>query len=190
MAADNAQDVNRDEIVEAIRQDEIVETIREIRDRVRARHPAGSLGVGGIAIPNLMPIVHSRDAASSKVAAIGTVNPRPAGIVNSAIQAVKRLVARALDWHVRDQVEFNRGMIACVESILEALTENNRALSQLAGHFEGQISELRAHTDRQGQKDLQAHWAQWRVEWEDKLAKSEIYLLRSVSELQGAFQHR
>lgn len=172
--------------------DEIVEMIREVRDRVRARHPSAA-GASGVVLPDLMPVVHARDAASAKVAAIGTVNPRAGGVKNRVIQGAKRLIARVLDWHVREQVEFNRGMMACVGSIIEALNENNRALSRLAWHFRGQTDELRAKVDAFDQtalKDLQTHWAQWRVEWEDKLANSEIYLLRSISELQGAFQHR
>ena len=44
-------------------------------------------------------------------------------------QCVKRLVARALDWHVREQVEFNRGVMECVQATLEALTATNRALA-------------------------------------------------------------
>ena len=55
-----------------------------------------------------MPLVHARDAALGKVAAIGTVNPRAGGVVNSLVQGWKRFVARVLDWHVREQVEFNR----------------------------------------------------------------------------------
>ncbi|MEO7144472.1 MAG: class I SAM-dependent methyltransferase [Bryobacteraceae bacterium] len=180
MAADNTSD-------------ELTEMIREVRQRVRARHPTGALGVAGIAIPDLLPVMHARDAASAKVAAIGQVNPRRGGMLNGAIQSVKRLVARALDWHVRDQVEFNRGVINCLNSVLETLNENNRALSQLAGHCQGQIEAVRAEIDAfdtRGLKDIQAHWGEWRVAWEDKLAASEIYLLRSVSELQAAFQLR
>ncbi|MGH9665633.1 MAG: class I SAM-dependent methyltransferase, partial [Bryobacteraceae bacterium] len=185
--ADNTRDVKEHT------SDEISEMIREVRERVRARHPSGAAGASGAALPNLMPIVHARDAASAKVAAIGSVNPRPGGLKNRAVQAVKRLIARSLDWHVREQVEFNRGAMACIGSILEALNENNRALSQLAGHFQAQMSALRTQMegfDGGSLKDLQAHWTQWRVEWEGKLSDSEVYLLRSISELQGAFQHR
>lgn len=62
-----------------MRDDELTAAIREVRERVRARHPEGSLGLDGIAAANLMPLVHARDAAEAKVAAIGTVNPRPGG---------------------------------------------------------------------------------------------------------------
>ena len=87
---------------------ELIAILREVRDRVRARNPETAAGGVDIALPDLMPLVHARDAALGKVAAIGTVNPRSGGLVNSLVQAWKRLVARVLDWHVREQVEFNR----------------------------------------------------------------------------------
>ena len=82
-----------------------------------------------------MPLVHARDAAEAKVAAIGTVNPRPPGS-RSIIQRFKRLVARALDWHVREQVEFNRATMACVQATLEALADVTRSVAALAAHHQ------------------------------------------------------
>lgn len=189
---------------DAARAEELAAVVREVRERVRARHPQGS--GAGVALPDLMPLVHARDAAEGKVAAIGSVNPRPGGPLNSLIQAVKRLIARALDWHVREQVEFNRGAMACVEATLEAMNETNRALAELGV----QIAELRrsqaealggterrldgviarsADIERQFD-DIRRHWVEWRGGWEHKLADNEIRLLRSVAELQAAFQHR
>jgi O-antigen chain-terminating methyltransferase len=37
---------------------------------------------------------------------------------------------------------------------------------------------------------MRDHWANWHVEWEQKLQQNEVRFLRSVAELQGAFQHR
>ena len=37
---------------------------------------------------------------------------------------------------------------------------------------------------------MRKHWAEWRAGWEHKLAQNEIQFLRSVADLQGAFQHR
>jgi len=110
--------------------DELSALIHEIQDRVRARHPNGA-GAPGAEIPlaDLMPLLHARDGAEAKVASIGSVNPRPPGLKNSIAQFLKRLMARALDWHVREQVEFNRGVIACVQATLEALTAQNRAIA-------------------------------------------------------------
>jgi O-antigen chain-terminating methyltransferase len=39
-------------------------------------------------------------------------------------------------------------------------------------------------------KDIRRHWIEWRADWEHKLAVNEIQFLRSVADLQSAFQHR
>lgn len=143
---------------------ELIAILREVRDRVQARHPQGS--VGNLPLPDLLPLIHARDSALGKVASIGMVNPRSGGALNALIQAWKRFVARMLDWHVREQVVFNRKIVECIDAAIEALNENNRAISELAGH-----------------------WAQLRHGWERRLEQSEIQFLRSVADLQAAFQH-
>ncbi len=179
--------------------EELVETIRRIRESVRARHPSGSACPAGPVLPDLMPLLHARDAAEAKVAAIGTVNPRPPGLVNSLIQAAKRLIARVLDWHVREQVEFNRAMVDCVNASLEALNEANRALAHLTALHERTEDSWRQFQEQTGAalhdelkqlQDIRTHWDQWRQGWEHKLATNEIQFLRSVADLQSAFQHR
>ncbi len=164
----------------------IAAMVREIRERVRARHPQSA--AGGIALPDLTPLLHARDAAEGKVAAIGTVNPRPPGFVNDVIQAVKRLLARLLDWHVREQVEFNRAVLRSLDAVLEALNETNRALAALASTSAAAREQAAAAAQRSS--DLSTNWSLWRQEWEHKLATNELQFLRSVAELQAAFQHR
>ena len=88
-----------------------------------------------------MPLVHARDAAEAKVASIGTVNPRRPGPVNALIQAAKRIIARSLDWFVREQVVFNREVMACVEATLDALNEMNRQLTLMA-ELRGEVRQL------------------------------------------------
>ncbi len=196
-----------------MRDEELTAAIQEVRDRVRARYPEGSLGLNGVAAPDLLPLVHARDVAEAKVAAIGTVNPRPPGLKNSIAQFFKKAVARALDWHVREQVEFNRAAMACVHASIEALADNGRALAALASHQQslradaesmyqalrsdmtGMYEQLREdmaglYREAQELKDIRNHWAQWRVGFEDRRDASEIHMLRTISELQGAFQHR
>lgn len=163
---------------------ELIAILHEVRDRVRARHPQTSAGTPDVPLPDLTPLVHARDAALGKVAAIGSVNPRPGGLANSLVQAWKRLVARVLDWHVREQVEFNRKLVNCVDAAIEALNENNRAMAALGSQLQMAI-ELGDEM-----KDMRDHWAKWREEWERKLSSNEIQFLRSVAELQGASQHR
>jgi 2-polyprenyl-3-methyl-5-hydroxy-6-metoxy-1,4-benzoquinol methylase len=163
--------------------EELTAVLAEIRQRVRARHPNGLVS-GGIALPDLTPLVHARDAAEGKVASIGTVNPRPPGLLNSVTQKMKRLIARALDWHVREQVEFNRAVMSCVQSTIEALNESNQAIVALSARidtFAGEAQQL---------KDIRTHWIAWRGDWEKKLASNEIHFLRSVADLQASFQHR
>jgi len=184
-----------------VRAAELAEIVRQIRQRVRERYPSGESR--GIRLPDLMPAVHARDAAEAKVAAIGRVNPRAGGPLNSAIQAVKKLVARALDWHVRDQVDFNRGVLNCVESLIEAHNESNRALAELANRLDAAVAALDQTVDRrvspleqslngevQELKDIRAHWPAWREEWERKLMINETQFVRGLADLQLAFQHR
>lgn len=162
---------------------ELIAILREVRDRVRARYPQGS-APGNVPLPDLMPLVHARDAALGKVASIGSVNPRSGGPVNAVVQVWKRLVSRVLDWHVREQVVFNRQVMDCIDAAIEALNECNRTFTELAGRVaaaQEQADEL---------KDIRAHWAEWRIEWEHKLQQNEVQFLRSVADLQGAFQHR
>jgi 2-polyprenyl-3-methyl-5-hydroxy-6-metoxy-1,4-benzoquinol methylase len=163
---------------------ELVAILREVRERVRARYPENVPGPAGPVLPDLMPLVEARDAALGKVASIGTVNPRRGGLINAMAQAGKRLIARVLDWHVREQVEFNRKMVACVEAAIEALTETNRALAELGA----QTNRILALGEEF--KDMRDHWAEWRQEWERKVQLNEVQFLRSVADLQGAFQHR
>ena len=219
---------------------ELIAILREVRERVRAQRPETSAGPAGIPVADLMALVHARDSALGKVAAIGTVNPRPGGLANSLVQAWKRLVARVLDWHVREQVEFNRQVLACVDAAIEALNEDNRALVELGSRLAAAVGaaqenlraaqeslgqdiqaaqeslgrDIQAAQERLGQDiqaaqeglgqeiqmvqeslgpelaDIRKHWAEWRAGWEHKLAQNEIQFLRSVADLQGAFQHR
>ena len=136
----------------------------KVEQRVRTRLPNGA---PGLSPPDLMPLMHARDAAEAKVAAIGTVNPRPPGFKNDLVQSFKRLVSRALDWHVREQVEFNRAAMACIQATLETLTELTRDM-----------------------QDLRSTSEAWRAGFEERRNASEIHLLRTVSELQSAFHLR
>jgi len=179
--------------------DELTAAIQAVRDRVRARYPENGLGLEGVSVADLNPLLHARDAAEAKVAAIGTVNPRRPGFKNSVAQWFKRKIARALDWHVREQVEFNRASMRCVQASLEALGETNRALAALASHNRALREEIvifrrdelgALHREAQELKDVRTHWAEWRAGFEERRTASEIHLLRTISELQAAFQHR
>jgi 2-polyprenyl-3-methyl-5-hydroxy-6-metoxy-1,4-benzoquinol methylase len=169
---------------------ELIALLREVREQVRARHPQSS-APGNVPLPDLMPLVHARDAALGKVAAIGAVNPRRGGPLNAFVQAWKKFIARILDWHVREQVVFNRKTVECIDAAIEALNETNRAFVELARRiaaYQQQSDELRAEAEEL--KDIRRHWAEWRGGWEAKLHESEAHYLRHVGELHAAFQHR
>ena len=170
---------------------ELIAILREVRERVRAANPDTAAGGTDIALPDLTGLVHARDAALGKVAAIGTVNPRAGGVLNGVVQAWKRMVARVLDWHVREQVEFNRKAVACVDAAIEALNESNRALVEFGDRLAAERAR-REQIEKQSQElsDIRDHWAEWRAGWEQKLATNEMQFLRSVADLEGAFQYR
>jgi O-antigen chain-terminating methyltransferase len=161
--------------------EELAAAIQEVQAKARSRVPQGSLALEGVTAADLMPLVHARDAAEAKVAAIGTVNPRPPGLKNAIIQRLKRLVSRALDWHIREQVEFNRATMVCVQATLEALTDLTRGMAALAA----------CHRElRQSSEDLGTGMEEWRSGIEERRAASEVHLLRTVSELQASFHLR
>ena len=168
---------------EALKAEELAELLRAVRERVSARYPRAD-GARSEIVADLMPLTHARDAAEAKIAAIGSVNPRPPGFLNSVIQRAKRTVARGLGWFVRDQVVFNREVMACVEATLEALNDLNRSVLSLNQQF-GSLSRTAEELT-----DVRTHWSTWRSEWEHRLATNEMQFLRSVADLQIAFQHR
>ncbi len=163
---------------------ELTAAIHQVRDRARANAPQGSLGPEGVTATNLMPMVHARDAADAKVAAIGTVNPRPGGLINSIAQSAKRLISRALDWHVREQIEFNRGAMECVQASIEAFNSVNRSMAALAARHE----ELRREVITLKEQSLLM--SESRAEFENRFVAGEIRVLRTISELQAAYSHR
>ncbi len=187
--------------------EELAGILKGIRDRVRGQYPDGGVTeMWKVPAPDLTPLLRARDAAMAKVASIGSVNPRPGGPINSLVQFLKRCTARALDWHVREQVEFNRQVIRSMDAALEAMNEFNRALisashevqkanAALDARIEGQdqrVAALEGRIDARERQvaDMVAHWAQWRPEWERKLLVNETQFLRSVADLQIASQHR
>jgi len=209
--------------VEADREkiEELTAIVESVRQRVRSRYPQPEDASNGtdasgvrIALADLMPIVHARDAAQAKIASIGSVNPRRGGLANALIQSIKKSISRTMRWFVRDQVTFNRETIAALEAVLEALNDHNRALVSLAGQTNDQLGYVRKDiegarreasdrvaavsdelkSETAGLKpefqDIRKHWIEWRTQWEQNLATNEVQFLRSVADLQGGFQHR
>ena len=139
-------------------------------------------------MPSLDGLGEARDAAEGKVASIGTVNPRGPGLFNDLIQWVKRGIARTLDWHVRDQVDFNRAVVRFMDKSLEAEIEQNdnilrvaRGLAVLRDDGQAEIRKL---------NDMRDHWKQWRPAWEERLTQSEVSLLHTVREIEAGARER
>jgi 2-polyprenyl-3-methyl-5-hydroxy-6-metoxy-1,4-benzoquinol methylase len=70
--------------------------------------------------------------------------------------------------------------VTALEATIEALNEHNRALAAL--------NQLR--TDVDSVRDIHQNSIVWRREIEHRLATNEVQFLRSVADIQGAFQHR
>lgn len=176
--------------------------VGEVRERVRERHKKTAPDIVDFELPDLSPLGHARDLADGKTAAIGTVNPRPPGLANNLIQATKRAVARALGWFVRDQIEFNRAVVAYMDRDYEAMIEHSHnlrrvalELSEFRRHSATQFEALSALDGRVGElsqshSDLLAAWTQWRPTYEDKVEKAEIHVLHSIRQLEAEARTR
>ena len=185
---------------------ELAALVDAVKERVRAQYPDstrnGPSGAICVGLPDLAPLARARDAAAGKMAAIGTVNPRPGGLVNNSIQKVKGMVARSLNWFVRDQVVFNRQVIACLETCLETLADVNRTIHNLAGQSNTQLQRIREEveplrvearalrTKTSELQDLASQWFRWREEWQIKLHRNEVEFLKSVADLNMAVQQK
>ena len=114
------------------------------------------------------PLQKTAAAARSLAPAIGTVNPRPGGLLNAAIQSVKEAAARLLDWQVRPQREFNRATVECFTKTAELLEATNRNLAILAASFEPfarRYQELAGELDRLSQElDEKLQQQRWALE--------------------------
>ncbi len=186
---------------------ELAALVEVVKERVRTRYPettadGASSGTVCVGLPDLTPLARARDAAAGKMAAIGTVNPRQGGAINSLVQAVKRTIARGLNWFVRDQVIFNRQMITCVEISIETLSDINRTIHALAGQANTEIQRVRSEAEplrREAEilrrktsefQDLVSHWNRWREEWQLKLHNNEVAFLKSVADLNALIHQK
>lgn len=179
--------------------EQIAATVKQIREHAQGRYEKKVPEVADFELPSLDDLGYVRDAAEGHVASIGQVNPRPPGLANKTIQAFKKLIARALDWHVRDQVDFNRAAVRYMDAALEVEAEQNYNLLRVARGLAElkQIQEERYHEIKgllesvgQQQRDMLQHWGQWRPAWEEKLTASEINLLHSMREMEAGARAR
>ena len=160
--------------------EQVVAVVEEIREHVRGRYQKKVVEITDFELPALDGLGQARDAAEDKVASIGSVNPRPPGLLNGAIQAWKRAFARLLNWFVRDQVEFNRAVLRYMDRNLEASIEQNYNLLRVA-----KTAAAQTQVD-----DMMAYWKQWRPAMEEKLTQMEIQFLHCVREVESGARER
>ena len=153
----------------------IVEGIRKsVKERNRKTLPA----FPGFKLPELGDLCRARDIAETKVAVIGTVNPRPPGLMNTLVQAGKSGIARALNWFVREQIDFNQATLRYMDTQLEVTSEQNRAVLHVAQELATSHAELL--------KSL----SEWRLASEEKLRIAEVQLLDSVRKVEASTRER
>lgn len=164
--------------------EQIASVVEGIREKVRSRHEKRVAEIPDFELPGLDPLGHARDAALGKSAAIGTVNPRRPGLVNSSIQAAKKTVARALNWFVRDQVEFNHTVIDYMDRNIEVQMEQNYNLLRVAQRLAA------IEANQRFMEDAVRHWNVWRPAWERKMIQSEIRFMQAVKDFESAAEDR
>ena len=163
---------------------EIEAAVAKIRDRVQERYRKTVEDLDGFTLPPLDPLGHARDAAEGKAAAIGRVNPRRGGPVNNAIQYAKRLVARCLNWFVRDQIDYNRAVVVYMERVIETLIEQNYNLLRVA---RGVVDAQRSAAElNEGQQDIRRELTEGQQDIRRELTELNETLAdaqRSIAEL-------
>ena len=107
-----------------------------VREQIRKRLERTVPAVPEVPPPPVERLQKAASAARSLAAAIGTVNPRPGGLINSGIQSLKQILARMLDWHVRPQRHFNRAVAECFSKTAELLETTNQNLQLVAASLE------------------------------------------------------
>ena len=191
--------------------EQVATVVEQIRERVRSRYEKRAPEIPDFELPDFEKLGQARDSAEVRADSIGTVNPRQGGVVNTAIQALKKLVARLLYWHVRDQAVFNRAVVQFMDRILRASVEQNSNLLRVAHSFsalknaherveqmnavvraenatlqaENAALQVRMTDFSQQVTDLLQHWTHWHPAWEEKLAQAEIHFLGMVRDIEN-----
>src|SRR5689334_23954277 len=65
--------------------------------------------------------------------------------INAIVQGWKRLVARVLDWHVREQVEFNRKTMACIDRKSTRLNSSHSSISYAVFCLKNKTIKINSH---------------------------------------------
>ncbi|MBI4443116.1 MAG: methyltransferase domain-containing protein [Acidobacteria bacterium] len=182
----------------------IGERLRILREQIRKRLERPVPTVPQQHLPPLEPLRAAQTAARNLAGQIGTVNPRPPGLVNRLIQLFKQLISRCMDWYVRPQRDFNRNVsetLQMVSQILETTYQDLNALAQALDQSQQQFQEQfqRLHQELYSEMDrLEARWEtrldtlQKQFEEATKLQqwRSEGVLMRQSEEMQERLKER
>ena len=173
---------------------EVAEVINGIRDKVRERYQKSHPDIFDFELPTLDALGQARDRADGKVAAIGRANPRPPGLLNAIIQKTKEIIARSLNWLVRDQVEFNRAVVSYMDRNFDATAEQNHNIMRIANEFaafrkdvvavQAQFATRMDRLDEQT-RDLLKNWVHWRGRLEETLDQIQIEFLRAIRDIEA-----
>ena len=110
----------------------LAETLSALRERIQQRMEARAPEVPDFRLPSLEALAERHQAAEKWAAQVGTVNPRPPGLHNKLVQALKHLVARSMRWFVRPQREFDRAVLETMDEMRQLFADQNRNLLVLA----------------------------------------------------------
>jgi hypothetical protein len=133
-----------------------IESVGEILERIRTRlaeqvksgfasRSGSSYGNGSepVSIPRLRVLL---DEIRSLHSQVGVVNPRPAGLINDAIQLCKRVLRRILGWYTRPIVRYQATTLQFLGEVTEILERDQARLQSLeakVGLVADELADLR-----------------------------------------------
>ena len=79
----------------------ITTTAKQFRECVSQRYKKKVPRAADFEPPSLDGQGNTRQAAKGRVASVGCVNPRPSGLINSAIQGLRKRTGLVIDWRIR-----------------------------------------------------------------------------------------
>ena len=128
----------------------LAETLSALRERIQQRVEGRVPEVPDFRLPSLEALAERHQAAENWAAQVGTVNPRPPGLHNKLVQALKHLVVRSMRWFVRPQREFDRAVLDAMDEIRQLFADQNRNLLVLA-----QVTEAADRARREALAELE-----------------------------------
>jgi SAM-dependent methyltransferase len=103
-----------------------------LRERIRQRIEGEIPELSDFRPSSLAELEEKREDAANWASLVGTVNPRAGRFYDPLVQALKRLMARALRWHGYPQQRLNQAQLEALAEVWQLLAEQNRNLTVLA----------------------------------------------------------